>query len=160
MKAAKLATLKKALLNQKVITNVVHDKKGIKTNEYHLTYRERGKTLEIHDFVSNGGLTYKKAIAFKKKLIKHAKDNNMNKIVANTWIFYEYPKYAELFGFKLVEGSARDYERLKKKYNVKKIIGADVNKYRLYAFDNTGNICVMKFNFKHTLPRWELDLNG
>jgi len=160
MKSPKFISIRKKLLNQKTVANIINNRKEIKTPDYHLTFRANHKTLEIHDFLSNGRLTREKAIDIRNKLIKHAKENNLDLIATRSWIFYEYPKYAEIFGFKLVKGSSRQYDILKKLNNVKKVIGADINSYKLYVQDKEGKIKSIKFRKKHSLPRYEIDLTG
>jgi len=160
MKAQVLANLRRRLTHQKLTINALSERSRMAGSDYQLTYRKKGNVLNIRDFVSNGKLNKEKALALKERIIKLAKDNKTNLIVSNSWILYEYPKYAEMFGFKLVKESEKSFERFKKKYDVKKIIGIDINNETLHYIDNRGHEKEYKILKKYSLPRFEIDLTG
>lgn len=74
------------------------------------------------------------------KILKVAKENNVDYISTVTWIFAEHPKLAEELGFELVPSSDFVYKRMLKKYNIKKIIGFDAVHSSVKAKTNSGKI--------------------
>ncbi|GEM_PF-4417118 len=158
MKTSKLAILRHKLLNQNLKKS--YREKEIKTEDYHLTFQKNFNKLKIHDFVAHGKLSPRKAIELREKIIKYAQEHKLNKIVAKSWILYEYPKYAELLGFKLVKKTASYYEEFKDEYNIKKVIGADINKRTLFVEDKEGRLQEITVFPKYQFPEFEINLKG
>jgi len=153
-----LLEIRHRLKNQYINKSIFE--KEIKTEDYHITFRKRFGQIKISDFVSNGKLSRSKIFEIRKKLIEYAKEKKVNKIITNTWIFYEFPKYAELLGFKLISGTEKNYMYLKNKYKIKKIIGADIDKSIIYAETQDREIIRVYVSPNIELPKYEFTIKG
>jgi len=156
MKNPRVIEIRKKLLNQNVIAYRELSQRKIVHPDYQLTYMKNGRVLEIHDLVSNGRLTKGKLFELKQALIKHANKNRLHSIITCSWPLFEHPEYAKILGFNLIKGSEKAYLKLKTKYNITKVIGADLNEYSLYGLDKEGNIQKITFSKKFELPKFEM----
>jgi hypothetical protein len=137
------------------------DKKNMNINSLF----NNNKTIDIY-------ASKKEIFELFNKVKDLAKENNIKKIYASTWIFINNKNLLEYSGFKerniffrniynklgFKNLSKSKIERILEKKNCKKINDVDFKDGNLYFTDKNNNIKSIPLNTKNTLPRYVLEI--
>lgn len=112
-----------------------------KTNNYYFNYDISMQKMHVN-FLKNTSkkINISELTKIYKTILMTAKEKNVKKIVASTWIFYQHPELAEKLGFKIVKGTDYQIKKILKKYPDYKIKGLNMDfkprKYQLTIVNN------------------------
>lgn len=126
----------------KVLKKPEHKNKTLFKNykNYEVGYLFSKKKMIIFKMQRLEKIKPKELIKVYNDLIAIAKKRNVKEITANTWIFYQHPKLAEVLGFEMLKGTDVQIKKIMKKYSDHKIKGLTIenehNKYQLVIADN------------------------